>query len=461
MPADAAWAGGAGARAGKRPLFRRLLRGLVGVLAAVLALAAAWVASNLVDSAPTELPSVLRLPAPAVPDERNAFFVLVGVAAPPGADPSAWGREQWSANEDGARSSWQAVKQPFEGMLDCAEADLGCKAALERDSARLADEVGRHAELGRRCLAAIDDMPFEERLPPVEEAQRMLLRNASHALGASTCGRWWAGVALSAAARGDRVGVADALDHASRLGNALLAGSRSLLGHAVAWGVARRTWRVAAAIVAAYPSLLEPASRATSTLSEGATDATRWMAYEANFARASIAEATGAACRTPLETVSPDRGWGDRLVCLGLLPNLTKTRSDAVWLQALAAVRQGLPPALSRPPFVEPQSDWPRLAWRNTLGGVLLDIGTPLYAPYVARQADVALHHAALQLAFALTREHVPVDRRPAWLDTQVLAPQLRGRTRLEGDVLVVDHLGATRGMNRPQDLIRIPLARV
>jgi hypothetical protein len=258
--------------------------------------------------------------------------------------------------------------------------------------------------------------------------------------------------------------VADALDHASRLGNALLAGSRSLLGHAVAWAVARRNWRVAAAIVAAYPSLLEPASRATSTLSDAAMDATRWMAYEASFARASIDEVRGAACGTPIETVSADGGWEDRLVCstgIGLLPNLTKTRSDAVWLQALAAARQGLPQALSRPPFIEPQSDWPRLAWRNTLGGVLLDIGTPRYAPYVARQADVALHHAALQLAFALTREHVPVARRPAWLDTQVLAPQLRGRTRLEGDVLVVDHLGATRGMNRPQDRIRIPLARV
>lgn len=448
---------------GRRSWSRRIVRALGGVLALVLVVTAAWVASNVVDSAPAQVPSALRLVPAAVADDRNAFFVLAGMAAPAGQDPLAWGRDQWTAAETDAPSARPPVQQPFDGMLDCIDAGVGCAALLAADPARFEDESRRHEELGRRCLRVAHDMPFEELLPAPEGMQPMVLRNALHAQGAAACGRWWAGMALAASARRDKAGVANALDHAARFGNALLAGSRSLIGHAVAWAAARRTWRTAAAIAAADRSMLEPASRALMALPVEAMDATRWMAFEAAFARAAVDDAR-TACRQSSMAGGEEQGFADRLVCdtgIGLLPNLTKAHSDARWLRAVEAARDGLPEALTRPPFVMPDSTWPDLAWRNTLGRLLLDTSASMYAPYLARQADVALHHAALQLAFDMTRDHVDATGRAAWIEAHALAPELRGRVRVEGEMLVVDHLAASQGMNRPQDLIRIPLAGV
>jgi hypothetical protein len=250
------------------------------------------------------------------------------------------------------------------------------------------------------------------------------------------------------------------LGRSSILDRALLQGSHTLIAHAVAWSVARRCLRTAAAIVAAHPDMVDAARALAAPLPVEARDPARWMSTEALYGRVMV-DLLRQQCNRPRD--EGELGWAGRLWCatrIGLLPNVTKADSDARWLQALSATHQGLAAALNRPPFSRMNAERPRLAWRNTFGRLLLDVGADSYATYLARQLDLYAHHAAFQLALNMTRAEVPASDRSAWLAQQVVDVRMLRNLRVEGDVLLADDFSsATRATARVQDRIRIPLA--
>jgi hypothetical protein len=433
--------------------WRRVRRGLGMLLGVLLAVVLAWVASNVIDSAPTPTPAALQLPPPSVPDARNAFYPLVGLRAPGKADPRVVGRQRWSEGAGGPETAGIAV--PSGAPFDCGEDGNDCGATWLGRADELQAQLSRYVELGARCGALAQDVAFEELLPPEGDRRWTNGQPAPHALNASLCSRWLLAQAVIAASRGDLMETARRFEDADRFGRAVLEGSRSLVGNAVAWAQMRREWRVASTVVAARPALA-PAMRGLETpLPLAVREASHWIPAEAAFQRATLAH-----LKSDCRQYNPAAGFLERLLCrtgLGLLPNVSHADIDAQWMQALAATRDGLAPALNRPPFAT-RGDHRYFAWRNTFGRLLLALGFDAQAGYVARQADLLLHHKAFVLAQAMVRAQVPPSGRAAWLAAQPLDADLRARLHLQDNALVADDSSAAHGATQARYRIRIPL---
>ena len=158
----------------------RLVVSTVALIGAVpvllLALATTWVGSNLNDIAPRPRPAVLALPAPALPDERNAFFALVGLSAETGRDPATVGQALWHLNLRRAALS-QQQRFADKGLADLRQQD---EAAVGR---RLPPVSGARGD----ALHA-SGLEFEERLPFPPHAWADI---APHFSGARQCAQWW------------------------------------------------------------------------------------------------------------------------------------------------------------------------------------------------------------------------------------------------------------------------------
>ncbi len=443
------------------PIWRRALRWVSRIALLLLVLALAWVASNAVDSPPVPRPPALQIPPPQVPDARNAFFALAGLRAPSGQQPAAAGLAQWRGQATPAEL--KTLLAAPEGSPYHCEGGADCTAAWLADVPRLAAQLGPHAELGARCEALMVDFAFEERMPARADSAGMAIGVAQHTSGLPTCSRWFNAQAALAAARADAVAAARWLALADRLNRGALTGSRTLVGHTLAWSLSRRTWQAAAALAAAQPALATGLLPVTAPLPAEAGDATRWMVGEAAFGRSMII-GLRADCLRPRVDHQPS--WFDRLWCrtgIGLLPQQTVADLDRHWLAAIDATRDGLPAALDRPPIrVDPDETWlDGWAWRNTFGHALTRVAAASYADYVARQIDVDLHRRAVALALAMARDRVPADQRAAWLAAQPIDDLTRPRLTIDGDTLLArDWSAAHGGAPREQDRIRVPLAR-
>lgn len=443
------------------PVWRRALRWVGRIALLVFVVALAWVASNAVDSPPVPRPSALQIPPPQVPDARNAFFALTGLRAPSGQSPAAAGLAQWRGQATPAELK-TLLAAPDGSPYHCEDA-ADCTAAWLADAPRLEAQLRPYAELGARCEALMADFAFEERMPTRTDSAGMAIGVVQHTSGLATCSRWFKAQAALAAARADAVAAARWLALADRLNRGALTGSRTLLGHSLAWSLARRTWQAAAVLVAAQPPLAPGLLPVTAPLPAEASDAARWMAGEAAFGRSMIL-GLRADCARPRVDAQAD--WVDRLWCstgIGLLPQQTVADFDRQWLAAIDPTRDGLPAALDRPP-IRVDSDeawWDDWAWRNTFGHVLMRIRASAYADYVSRQIDLELHRHSVALALAMARDRVPADQRGVWLAAQPIDDLVRPRMTIVGDPLQARDWSAEHGGDRrQQDRIRVPLAR-
>lgn len=442
----------------------RLLVAVAALLGAVpvglLALATAWVGSNSTDIAPRPRPAVLQPPAPSLPDERNAFFALVGLTAEAGRDPASVGRSLWQVNlaraamsqkdrfttaglagmnqqDEAARG--QSLPLPNGAPLFCKDNAGGCVAEWLTQPAALAAQRQEMALLGARCETLVaPGMGFEELLPiPALYAADI----APHVRFALHCSRWWRSGAVLAWQQGQLQQAVALLQRAKQLDAALLAGGRSLVANLVAGSMARDTQATVVALAMRDPSqaaLLAPLLLSVSEAEQVAA-AKRWIASEAAFQQVTMTEL--AECIDPgVAPVQPSLGWGqrqfqklERWQCrnrVGFLPERNKALADDAWAGITIALDGGLPAAIKH---IDRQSElavergW---QWRNTIGHMLQVVAMPTYKHYFRRAADLPLHSEAAALAMAAAAQRVPAAERAAWSQRQPMSATLRGRLR-------------------------------
>lgn len=420
-----------------RVLWRSAWTGVLGLVGLLLILLLAWVASNWSDEPPTPTPALLELGPPKA--GSKFFFEMQGMLAPPGASAEETGRKDWRRlasvpPPDLSASAPEMAGRlpPIQGLpLNCRPPD-DCVKALVTGPDRVAAQLQLLSLLGQRCAASLSELRYEEaRHEPLTMATTL-----PSFQGVAQCGLWFKGQAVLAAVRGDQTAARANLDHARRMADAVLGGSQFLIGKMVGAAVARSQFDAVAAVATLQPGWA--ASLTPPPLPPGASDGATWVAFEAAYIRGTI-ELARRDCRGGLSqllytdeaSLGPLAGaacrWG-----LGFLPNATARQADAQWLHLWTRARQGLEAALEPTPAAAASAATsPKaggLAWRNTIGQWVLDIGLPATAPYHAKQADVELHRQTLALALATLAQQVPAAERSAWLDRQGLPPRTRQR---------------------------------
>ena len=288
-------------------LWRRRSRWAASALAAALLLVvAAWLASNWNDAPPQPRPAALALPAPSLPDARNAYFTLAGLRAAPDRDASAAGQAVWRLLLARAHTTTSQRFVPDhdtppidtgpalgESLPDFSGPPLMCTSHMDDCVAQwiaAADALRRqrdtHAPIGARCERLLDgDFAFEEVLPPMRTLAEPI---AQHGVGASRCIRWFTSGAVLAWVRQDRDSVAAMLNRADRLSRALLEGSHSLIGRMLAVRFARDTLGTAAALGVRDPGLGAALEPLLAPLPDPVKSTRRWMVVEAAYQRGAI-----------------------------------------------------------------------------------------------------------------------------------------------------------------------------
>lgn len=424
-------------------LILRVIVWTLGLLvAAALLLAAVWLPFNLHDAAPKPRPAALQLPAPQVPDERNAAYAVVGLNAAAGRDAAEAGRALWAAHRAWAalpqaqraaaaatrdaavaQALGQAIAAPKGGPLHCEGQRATCDAEWLAAAEALSRQRAGFAALGERCSRLVDGpFEFEELLPPGRGPDAPLMPW----LATSDCSRFFRSGAMVALARGQRDEAVAQLRWADRLHRQLWAGARTLVGVMVATRLARNTYDTVAAVAMREPSLAEALAPALAAPLDTRSGARRWMLFEADFQRGLVDElvpVTAAALSTSDSALSPLVGGpaGQAVTWLarrgiGLLPERTRQRIDEIWLRKLGALQYEWPAVLAGA-AVEARSrqqagPWARLQWRNTIGEALLEAADADYGAYFARHADHELHREATRLVLALQRQRVPPAQR-------------------------------------------------
>lgn len=438
-----------------------LVTGLVGAVPVLLlAVATAWLLSNRSDIAPRPRPAVLQLAVPTLPDERNAFFGLVGLSAEAGRDPAAVGRAMWQLNmvraamplperlsatgmaelnrQDEAATG-KRLPQVSGEPLFCKDGASGCVAEWLADPVSLANQRQQMAVTGARCdaLWALG-MGFEERLPsPAHHAAHI----ASHISAATQCSRWWRSGAVLAWQQGQPQQALALLQLATRVDAALLAGSQSLISSLVAARITRDTQVTAVGLAMRDPSLAAQLAPLLLTVSEAGqvAAAKRWIASESAFQQVAMTELTE--CIDPaLAPRQPPAAWAERQLqrlegwqCrnrVGFMPERSKVLADDHWSGITIALEGGLPAAIThidRQGALAAQRGW---QWRNTIGHILQDVAMPAHKDYLRRAADLPLHSEAAALALAAAAERVPAAERAAWSQRQPMSATLRERLR-------------------------------
>lgn len=434
------------------------LVGAVPVL--LLAVATAWMLSNRTDIAPRARPAVLQLPAPTLPDERNAFFALVGLTAEAGRDPASVDRALWQLNmaraamplterfsatglaelnrQDEAATG-KRLPQVSGAPMYCKEGTVGCVAEWLADPAALAAQRQQMAVSGARCDALwAPGVGFKERLPsPAHYAANM----APHLPAATQCSRWWRSGAVLAWQQGQPQQALALLKVASRADAALRAGSQSLVSNLVAATITRDLQATLVGLGLRDPALAAQLVPLLQTVSEAAQAAAakRWIASEAEFQQVAIAELSE--CMDPaLVPRQPPMGWADRQrqklegwQCrnrVGFMPERQKAMGDDFWVSVATALDGGLPAAikhLDSQAALAAQRGW---QWHNTIGHMLFDVAMPSYSSYFRQAADLPLHSEAAVLALVAAAQRVPAAERAAWSQRQPMSAALRDRLR-------------------------------
>ena len=435
------------------------LRGLGFVLLALVLFVLAWVAFNnpLADSKPQPRPAQLLEKYRDLPAASNGFFTQIGLLSSAGEDPAVAGRGFWAKHQYAATQG--ALPLPRDTVWACDRLTPDCTSQWLQQGDTLARELQSSAEFFRRCTALADSADYEElTLPMTGAAMPELPRLAP----VNLCNKMLRATAVLAAEKGDRVDVVQALTRADHLARLQLAGSHTLIGHAVAWSVARNTWRSAASLAQRHPELAPALVRIAQPLTPAARTAQRWMAYESTFNQSTV-HWMASACELP---VKEPRGLGDKLWCnfkIGMLPNATAQAFDQRWSEILAAGELGMPALLNAPVFTQAKaaSIWSYVHWRNTMGGVLFAVGRAQYLDYLARQADVEMQRQATELALRMAAEHVAAGQREDWLKAQPLPDFVRARLSFDGNVLVAKPWMADvqTGELDARYQIRVPLA--
>ncbi len=381
----------------------RLAWRVAGALAAALLVTlAAWAGCNLVDSPAAPTPGVLALPAP--PGETPLHKALAMLRQPAG----------------GAQIP--AMKG---ALLACPPTD-DCTARWLAEAAQIGPALAPFAALGERCVAALADLRFVEPLPADPSLNEPL---APHGTGASQCAAWLALDGLAAAQAGERERALQRLGQGQRLSQALLTGSHTLIANAIAWSVARRQYQATAAVLALQPGWAADLAPLAAELPAEALNPRRWVAAEAAWQRGVIVGLRGQCDDAQFELGPLTRA----AVCtlgVGLLPELTRQEIDARWVQRLAAFEAG-ERAVATPAAT---GATPHLAFRNTVGRMMLSLAEANYAGYFARQSDVELQRRAVALGTLLVAEAVPLAQRAEWLQRQALPATLKLRIRLAED---------------------------
>lgn len=435
--------------------------GLVGAVpVGLLAVYTAWMFSNKDDIAPQPRPAVLQLSAPTLPDQRNAFFALIGLSAEAGRDADTVGHALWQINRARAAIPQQerVAAKGFEELnrqdaaaagehtpavsgapLFCKDATRVCVAEWLAEPRVLAAQRQQLAVQGARCDALwAPGMGFEERLTsPLNFAVNM----APHVRGATLCSRWWRSGAVLAWQQGQPRRAVALLVQASRLDAALLAASQSLISNMVAVSMARDTQATVVGLALRDPSLALQLAPLLGPTPEAALSAAvkRWIATEAAFQQTATDE--WAECVDPASApAQPPVGWAERQLqrveqwqCrnrIGFLPERNKALFDAYWAGVAAALDGGLPAAiahLDRQSALAEQRGW---HWRNTIGHLLHVVALPAYVEHIRKAADLPLHTEAAALAVAASAQQVPPAERAAWAQRQPMSATLRERLR-------------------------------
>ncbi len=184
----------------------------------------------------------------------------------------------------------------------------------------------------------------------------------------------------------------------------------------------------------------------------------RWIAVESAYQRGVLDEMEAACPRpasAPVGEVQGASGWrasslSNWLMChgIGWHPQRTRAAMDAAWQRSQGALRAGLPAAIrQREHEVRQQSEQPALgsqitplplSWRNTFGALTLHVAQPFTESYLARHADLQLHHEAAVLAVAAQATQLPAAGRAAWLAGQRLSDEARARLAFSADGLTL-----------------------
>lgn len=393
---------------------RRLGWALLALLGLALAVVIAWAASQGRDAEPRPLPPELQPPPAAPPGPVYIRLVALMQPAAPG-----------------------ALIEGFNGPpLNCGRGE-DCAGQWSGNTAAVEAQLARHAALGARCAAVqavwrtegpyLEWMP--ERLGPTQPLPLLG--------GGVTCQRWLIGRALVAAAAGDESLALERLRESREWALGLLQGSRSLIGHQIAYAQVHLHLQAVAAVALLQPAWAAALEPAVAPWPDAWMNPARWMPHEAAFGRGALdefdAQCQSGGRRDPpvmVDGVEADfsTGIGSRLfmmLCrhhLGWHPEATRQAQDALWLDRIRRLQNGAKAWLedaadqrARSPGAEPQT---RLRWRNTYGHWLVSIGQDdrLFDAYIARPADLEMHRQVLVATLALRRAGVPVSERAAWL---------------------------------------------
>ncbi len=438
--------------------WRQRLKGAISALVlSLMLLIAAWLVSNWNDVPPQPRPAALNLPSPSVPDARNAYFTLAGIHAAPDRDPSTAGQALWKQGLDHVGKTFgdryvpnhdtpvhdtePIIGQQLPGMagppLVCeSQADVCVDAWIDAAEA-LRVQREAHALFGARCERLLEsDFVFDEALPPMRSSAEPF---ALHASAASACSRWLLSGAVLAWVQKDQHRLGRMLAQADRLNRKLLNASHSLIGQVIAMRLTHNTLDVATSLGVRDPGLTPALASLLEPLPDQVRNIKRWMAVEAAFLRGVISEVEQ---QPRLSAGEWDIGhWLTRLH-IGWHPERTMQVIDARWLRSIAQLDEGLEATMRAEASAglgsASGSTWHGLTWVNPVGSMLIDISRPAYADYLARHADLVLHHEVAALAINAAAAGIPGTERRAWTVTQSLSPATRSRITWSDDGLVL-----------------------
>jgi hypothetical protein len=131
---------------------------------------------------------------------------------------------------------------------------------------------------------------------------------------------------------------------------------------------------------------------------------------------------------------------------LGLHPQRTKQRIDALWQRRVAQLVQGWPAVFAgaavEADVAARRTAWQRLAWRNTLGSLLLEsVENAGASARLTRLADMELHREAATLVLAVQQGRVAPAQRAAYLKREAACSDLfqeRAAFSADGTTLTV-----------------------
>ena len=391
--------------------FRKLLKAIGWLLLALLLIVLSWVAFNgpWADAPARARPAVLT-PAPLQVGEPSAYAMLRGEET----GPDLFKASPWQCGAPGS---------------DCAQ-------VWPEQGEKLREQLKAVGDFARVCEAAtVDGVSW------VEPAVKLPEKNPASAAipdyrKITYCHRWLRAQAVLAVLDGDDARALQTLRRADRAMRSALVGAQSLLGHAIAWSMARQQWQVVAALVRKRPQLAGQLLEVLRPLDPAAQGTGRWIAHESAFSHAVMRDLQRN-CEAAVGTHKNLGSWQDQLWCtgkLGMLFELSAQETDANFLQVLDRTRDGALQAVTHPATAVPEPSL--FAWRNSLGHVLVFVARPSWDQYFHKQAEMELGRQAAELVVKMTAEKVPPAQRQAWLNSQALPPETKDRFSLTADQL-------------------------